>query len=310
MKNYQDVLEDLLTSKVIGLFQEPFMIEAFGQDVDYDIDYDTERDTDMDRNPITKKQILIQIEDVSEETFENVFEGGSLHDNIRKWADQYDVVFDGIYTGDDGVTIVFDVPEDGDVWKYGQDALKEVGVGVEDDIDAIAEEEWKKFIAEEKPRVSFDDFLAIFKMGSQCKAPKSKEKKKAPEPPKKENKEVEEYKSLVDAELQAKYNTKISDISIEDSEIEENMKNNKSVSVFVSELSNKFDLVPVTSSGKKSSFMDDDDSETSKYICVLTSAEGKEVGRYEVSTKDEKYAKMFLEAIGVKTKFGDKITFE
>jgi hypothetical protein len=309
--NFEEIIENVLTGNTEdSLVNQPFMVEAFGEDISFDVDFDEAVDTDMDRNPFTKKQLLIEIETMDQDVLKDVEEGDKITEEIKSWAKQYglDIYYDGIYTNDDGITIVFDVPADDHKWEYGESIIKKDDS--EDDLSDIAEKEWKKFINRDKPKVSYDEFLEIFKLGYEKKGKKTKVEKKPTPEPIKTNPEVEEYRTILDKELTEKYNVKLSDIEISDDEISENIKNNKSVIDFISEISSKYDLIPVTPQNSKSAKVSDEDSETSQYICNLLDSQGNRLGQYNVSSKDDKYVSMFLEAIGVKMKTGDRIEFE
>jgi hypothetical protein len=317
--NFEEIIENVLAgNQDESMVNQPFMVEAFGEDINFDVDFDSSVDTDMDRKPFRKKQILIEIETLDQDIIKDVEEGGKITEEIKSWAKQYglDVYYDGIYTNDDGITIVFDIPADDHKWEYGESIIKKENideVNDDDDLDTIAEKEYKKFISGkikvvEKPKASYYEFLEIFKLGYERKGKKTKtEKKPTPEPV---NPEVEEYRAVLDKELTEKYNVKLSDIDISDEKISDNIKNNKSVIDFISEISSKYDLIPVTPQNSKSGKVSDEDSETSQYICNLLDSQGNRLGQYNVSSKDDKYVSMFLEVIGVKMKTGDRIEFE
>ena len=297
----KEILEELLTGDdENSLIKQPFMVDAFGEDIEFEVDYHTHTDTDMDRNPYQVEAIAIEIESIS---VRDDIESGNdtITEKIAKWAASHDVFLEGSYTIDEGVAFSFGVPDG--TWKHNPTNT--------DDLDSIAEKQYKKFIlgkikTVEKPKVSYYEFLEIFKLGHQSKLDSGSEPIVEPivEPV---DPKVEEYRAALDEQLTEKYNVKLSDVEISNKDISENIKNNKSVMDCVSEIASKYELTPVqNNSGKVSS----EDVKTSQYICDLLNAQGEVLGTYEVSNKDEAYVKLFLEAIGVKTKTGDTIKFK
>jgi hypothetical protein len=66
-----NIVEHLLDNSLV---MQDFMQEMFGEGFDYSFDTDTKTDTDMDRNKIEKEQIILEIENVKEETIKSIEE--------------------------------------------------------------------------------------------------------------------------------------------------------------------------------------------------------------------------------------------
>ena len=89
------------------------------------------------------------------------------------------------------------------------------------------------------------------------------------------------------------------------------MDSKMSESDIMSMLTKEYDLTPVSpEKNKEIKHKDSEKDKSGHYICVLKNARGEVIGKYEVAYKDDDYAKMFLETIGVTLKIGDKIDFE
>ena len=121
-----NIVEHLLDNSLV---MQDFMQEMFGEGFDYSFDTNTKMDLDMERNKIMKEQIILEIENVNEETIKSIEENyDELEKKIKNWAKGFDLnyYYDTIYTSEDGVTIVFDIPEESDKWdgdKYAAEGL-------------------------------------------------------------------------------------------------------------------------------------------------------------------------------------------
>jgi len=122
-----NIVEHLLDNSLV---MQDFMQEMFGEGFDYSFDTNTKTDLDMERNTIKKEQIILEIENVKEETIKSIEENSDeLEKKIKEWAKRYDLnyYYDTIYTSEDGITIVFDIPEESDKW----DGEKHAAEGLE-----------------------------------------------------------------------------------------------------------------------------------------------------------------------------------
>jgi hypothetical protein len=294
-----------------ALINQSFIKKISGEDeLDYDIDFTTAVDTDMDRNPYNKQQILLEINAVKKSTI-NALENESdvLTSNIKDWAKELDldIYFDGIYTNEDNqVTVIFDIPADDDSWNYKKFIKKQGTEKKLDDIETIADEHWESY----KGKASYDDFLKIFKIGYKSNKNDSKAEKKS----KAEDGIVVETITdpmmlEVDAELKEKYGVTIQDIGVNEDWWEKIKDKNYSTQQIVEMLTKDYSLTPI-SPQKENSKKTDDESEESMYICLVKDSQGNVLSKYKLAYNDETYAKMFLDAIGIRLRNGDRIEIE
>jgi hypothetical protein len=112
MKENIEIIEGMIEDSLIN---QDFMKEMFGSDIDYSLDHDKVTDTDMDKVPYEKEQVIFEIEEVDEDTMAKIVENNAdeLSEKVKEWAKQHSIdhLFDGVYTMENSVTLIFDVPE-------------------------------------------------------------------------------------------------------------------------------------------------------------------------------------------------------
>lgn len=133
---------------------------------------------------------------------------------------------------------------------------------------------------------------------------KHSETKKSKSKETKSKKEKSDITKTIEQELKSKYGIMLSDLDIE----EEDLQKYKDISPrkMVESIAKDYDLIPI--SPEKSKHIETPKS--GSYTCLLKNSKGETIGKYEVTYKDDEYAKTLLETIGVKLKIGDKIEFE
>ena len=310
----KDAVKNLLTNEENenSLINQPFIQKISGEDdLDFDIDFDTAIDTDMNRNPYKKQQILLLINDAKKSTISAIENGNSgLSASIKEWAEKVnlDIYFDGIYTNDDNeVTIIFDVPADNSSWNANESKEKENPKKNLDKIEAIADKHWDNY----NGKASYDDFLKIFKIGYKSNnndIEPEKKKKKA-----ENGTDIEEITDPIilklDDELKEKYGVSTKDIGVDKYWWEKVKNKNYSTQQMIDMLTKDYSLTPINPE-KEQSKLPAMKSNKSHYICLVKDSRNNIIGKYELAYNDEDYAKMFLEAIGVRLRNGDKMEIE
>jgi hypothetical protein len=313
----KEAVEFLLTdeSNENSLINQPFIQKISGEDdLDFDVDFDTAIDTDMDRNPYKKDQILVQINDAKKSTISSIEnETSRLTASIKEWAEKVglDIYFDDIYTNDDNqVTIIFDVPADDSYWNYNEfKEEKEKPKRNLDEIETIADQKWKDY----NGKASYDDYLQIFKIGYKSNKSDSKKESKSDKAENgilvDETIVVNPMAIEVDAVLKEKYGVTTNDIGVNDDWWANAKDKNYSTQQIVDMLTKDYSLTPINPE-KEHSKIPAIKSEKSHYICLVKDSRNNILGKYELAYNDEDYAKMFLEAIGVRLRNGDKMEIE
>ena len=113
----------------------------------------------------------------------------------------------------------------------------------------------------------------------------------------------------LDDELKEKYGVTTNDIGVNDDWWANAKDKNYSTQQIVDMLTKDYSLTPINPE-KEHSKIPAIKSEKSHYICLVKDSRNNILGKYELAYNDEDYAKMFLEAIGVRLRNGDKMEIE
>ncbi len=294
----ENIIED-------DLFNQPFMIELFGEEPEYNLD---------DSEESGKEMVLIEIAKVDKSSIKKIESNYAAFETmVKKWAKEHDLdsYFNAIYFDEDTleVTIVFDIPGKDDFWNtkkaedgtlvgnLNEDQIREVLIGFYNysrnngaGADLNNEFEYNIHL-----------YIDNLKAGSL---------KKSANGTKIDNTDAafKIFKQKLEDAMFEKYAISLNDTGFDDTHVKLAIENNESIENIVNQIGEKYELTPVSAAGLALDIKTDKKplaTGAKMYICTVKDKNGKMLGEYPMSYKNEDYVNSFLSAIGLKLKVSD-----